>query len=176
MVLMVFGNVVLRYGFNSGITVGGALRWLFVWMTFLGAIVAVRHAHLGTDALVARLPGGQRPASWPRTSSCCSCAGSCSRLLATGGDQLRNHQRRHAGFDGVAVRERSDFRSARRADHRHELWKLVTGRLDDAQLVGVVESDDMPYESAVTIAIFLGALLGRWHWRAHRFASSSAAP
>src|SRR5437762_8023723 len=57
MVVMVFGNVVLRYGFNSGITVSEELsRWLFVWMTFLGATVAVRnHAHLGTDALVARL-------------------------------------------------------------------------------------------------------------------------
>jgi TRAP-type C4-dicarboxylate transport system permease small subunit len=51
MVVMVFGNVVLRYGFNSGITVSEELsRWLFVWMTFLGAVVAVRnHAHLGTD-------------------------------------------------------------------------------------------------------------------------------
>jgi len=57
MVVMVFGNVVLRYGFNSGITVSEELsRWLFVWMTFLGAVVAVRnHAHLGTDALVSRL-------------------------------------------------------------------------------------------------------------------------
>jgi TRAP-type C4-dicarboxylate transport system permease small subunit len=58
MVVMVFGNVVLRYGFNSGITVSEELsRWLFVWMTFLGSLVAVRnHAHLGTDSLVARLP------------------------------------------------------------------------------------------------------------------------
>src|SRR5206468_2522969 len=57
MVVMVFGNVVLRYGFNSGITVSEELsRWLFVWMTFLGALVAVRnHAHLGTDSLVGRL-------------------------------------------------------------------------------------------------------------------------
>ena len=45
MVVMVFGNVVLRYGFNSGITVSEELsRWLFVWMTFLGAIVALRGA------------------------------------------------------------------------------------------------------------------------------------
>src|SRR5688500_15437629 len=58
MVLMVFGNVVLRYGFNAGITVSEELsRWLFVWMTFLGALVALRnHAHLGTDSLVSRLP------------------------------------------------------------------------------------------------------------------------
>src|SRR4026208_623402 len=60
MVVMVFGNVVLRYGFNSGITVSEELsRWLFVWMTFLGAVVALRsHGHLGTDTLVARLPVG----------------------------------------------------------------------------------------------------------------------
>ena len=34
MVVMVFGNVVLRYAFNSGITVSEELsRWAFVWMT-----------------------------------------------------------------------------------------------------------------------------------------------
>jgi TRAP-type C4-dicarboxylate transport system permease small subunit len=57
MVVLVFGNVVLRYAFNSGITVSEEVsRWLFVWLTFLGAVVAVKeHAHLGTDALVSRL-------------------------------------------------------------------------------------------------------------------------
>lgn len=56
MVLLVFGNVVLRYAFNSGITVGEELsRWLFVWLTFLGSIVALReNQHLGTDVVVAR--------------------------------------------------------------------------------------------------------------------------
>jgi TRAP-type C4-dicarboxylate transport system permease small subunit len=58
MVVLVFGNVVLRYAFNSGITVSEEVsRWLFVWLTFLGAIVAMReHAHLGVDTLVKRLP------------------------------------------------------------------------------------------------------------------------
>ena len=58
MVVLVFGNVVLRYGFNSGITVSEELsRWLFVWLTFIGAIVAMReHAHLGMDSVVSRLP------------------------------------------------------------------------------------------------------------------------
>jgi TRAP-type transport system small permease protein len=58
MVVLVFGNVVLRYGFNSGITVSEELsRWLFVWLTFLGAIVALKeHGHLGSDMLVSRLP------------------------------------------------------------------------------------------------------------------------
>ena len=58
MVVLVFGNVVLRYGFNSGITISEELsRWLLVWLTFLGAIVAMReHAHLGVDTLVRMLP------------------------------------------------------------------------------------------------------------------------
>jgi TRAP-type C4-dicarboxylate transport system permease small subunit len=58
MVVLVFGNVVLRYGFNSGITVSEEVsRWLFIWMTFLGAIVLLKdRQHLGTDMLVGRLP------------------------------------------------------------------------------------------------------------------------
>ena len=58
MVALVFGNVVLRYGFNSGITVSEELsRWAFVWLTFSGAIIAMReHTHLGMDTVVSRLP------------------------------------------------------------------------------------------------------------------------
>lgn len=58
MVVLVFGNVVLRYAFNSGITVSEELsRWFFVWLTFVGAAVAIRdHAHLGMDSVVSRLP------------------------------------------------------------------------------------------------------------------------
>lgn len=58
MVVMVFGNVVLRYAFNSGIIVSEEVsRWLFLWVTFLGAVVAVKeHGHLGTDFLISRLP------------------------------------------------------------------------------------------------------------------------
>lgn len=58
MVVLVFGNVVLRYGFNAGITVSEEVsRWLFIWLTFLGATVAIHErSHLGTDLLVSRLP------------------------------------------------------------------------------------------------------------------------
>lgn len=58
MVLMVLGNVILRYGFNSGITVSEELsRFLFVWLVFLGAITGMReNAHLGVDMLVRKLP------------------------------------------------------------------------------------------------------------------------
>jgi len=57
MVVLVFGNVVLRYGFNTGITVSEELaRLLFVWMTFMGAVAALKdRAHLGTEMLTARL-------------------------------------------------------------------------------------------------------------------------
>ncbi len=58
MVVMVFGNVVLRYGFNSGILISEELsRFLFVWMTFIGAVVVLReHGHLGMDTVVKMLP------------------------------------------------------------------------------------------------------------------------
>ena len=58
MVVLVLGNVILRYGFNSGITVSEELsRWGFVWLTFTGAIIAMReHTHLGMDTVVSKLP------------------------------------------------------------------------------------------------------------------------
>lgn len=58
MVILVFGNVVLRYGFNSGITVSEEVsRWMFIWLTFLGAVIALKeHGHLGVDMVVSRLP------------------------------------------------------------------------------------------------------------------------
>jgi TRAP-type C4-dicarboxylate transport system permease small subunit len=57
MVIMVFGNVVLRYGFNDGIISSEELsRYLFIWITFLGAIVTLReNAHLGLDSVVRKL-------------------------------------------------------------------------------------------------------------------------
>ncbi|WP_068087960.1 TRAP transporter small permease [Polycladidibacter stylochi] len=43
MIILVFVNVVLRYGFNSGILMSAELsRYLFVWVTFLGAILCMR--------------------------------------------------------------------------------------------------------------------------------------
>ena len=54
MAVMVFLNVVLRYGFNSGLNVSDELsRYFFVWLTFIGAVVAFReHAHVGVETLV----------------------------------------------------------------------------------------------------------------------------
>ena len=57
MVAMVFGNVVLRYLFNSGIDISEELsRYFFVWLTYIGAVVVMReNGHLGVDTLVGNL-------------------------------------------------------------------------------------------------------------------------
>ena len=62
MAIMVFGNVVLRYGFNSGILVSEEMaRYFFVWLTFIGAVVTFREsAHLGVETLVQRFGRGGR--------------------------------------------------------------------------------------------------------------------
>ena len=148
MVVMVFGNVVLRYGFNSGITVSEELsRWLFVWMTFLGAIVAVRkHAHLGTDALVSRLPGGGKKA--------CFVAAHILMLLmcwlmfrGAWQQAVINYETTSAVMQASMAWLYASgvvFAVLAALIIAHELWKLVTGRLDEAELVGVADSDDMP--------------------------------
>ncbi|GAA4726047.1 TRAP transporter small permease [Brevibacillus fulvus] len=58
MALLVFGNVVLRYAFNSGITWSEEMsRFLFVWLVFLGAIAALKDKmHLGMDLVTNLLP------------------------------------------------------------------------------------------------------------------------
>ncbi|TYR35455.1 TRAP transporter small permease [Mesorhizobium microcysteis] len=56
--LLIFTNVVLRYGFSSGIPFAVEVsRVILVWVIFLGAVVGLaKGAHLSVDALVARLP------------------------------------------------------------------------------------------------------------------------
>jgi TRAP-type C4-dicarboxylate transport system permease small subunit len=58
MVIMVFGNVIMRYFFNSGILISEELsRYAFVWLTYLGAMVAMRTGgHLGVDTMLKHLP------------------------------------------------------------------------------------------------------------------------
>lgn len=63
MALLVFVNVVLRYGFGSGIAASEELsRLLFVWMVFIGATAAYPAGeHMAFTALAARLR--RRPAA-----------------------------------------------------------------------------------------------------------------
>lgn len=57
MVLFVFLNVILRTFFNSGLTWSEELaRYLFVYVTYIGAISAMRaNGHLGVDTLISRM-------------------------------------------------------------------------------------------------------------------------
>jgi len=66
MLVMVFGNVVLRIFFNTGIDLSEEIpRFAFVWMTFLGAIVGMRkRAHLGVDVVVKVLPVWGQKICW----------------------------------------------------------------------------------------------------------------
>ncbi len=149
MVLMVFGNVVLRYGFNSSITMSEELsRWLFVWMTFLGSVVGlIQHAHLGTDALISRLP--------PLGRKICFVAAHLLMLamcwfMFDGARQqtLINLQSTSAVMEvsmawlyGAGLM----FSVLAALVITHELWKFVTGQLPDSELIGVTGSDDMPH-------------------------------
>ncbi len=59
MVAFVFINAVLRYLFHSGWALSEELsRWLFVWVTFLGAIAAYADdGHIGVDLVISLLKG-----------------------------------------------------------------------------------------------------------------------
>jgi len=147
MVVMVFGNVVLRYGFNSGITVSEELsRWAFVWMTFLGAIVAIKeNGHLGTDMLIGRLgPTGKKV--------CLAIAETtmvyCTWLIFSGSlAQTRINLGVEAPVSGWSMAWVSGaglvFAVSAAAFHLLKLGKLLTGKLSDDDLVTVQESEDL---------------------------------
>lgn len=63
MIALVFGNVVMRYIFDSGIILAEEVaRFVFVWLTFGGAFLVAREGgHLGMTSVIARLsPGAQK--------------------------------------------------------------------------------------------------------------------
>lgn len=147
MVLLVFGNVVLRYGFNSGISISEELsRWLFVWITFLGAIVAVKeHGHLGTDILLTKLP--------PLGKRICLAVSYglmlfCTWLLFSGAlTQARINWDVQAPVTGasVAIFYASGvvFAAASGLLLLLHLWRLLSGQVPDDQLVQVTESEEL---------------------------------
>lgn len=146
MVVMVFGNVVLRYGFNSGITVSEELsRWLFVWMTFLGALVALRsHAHLGTDTLVSRLPVMGKKI----------CLGAshllmlylCWLMFQGAWEQTKINWGTSSAVMEVSMgyfyASGVFFAVVAALFLVNDFWKLVSGQLADSDLVAVTESED----------------------------------
>ena len=147
MVLLVFGNVVLRYAFDSGITVSEELsRWLFVWMTFLGAIVAIKeHGHLGTDMLVSRLPKAGKKA--------CLVVGHLLMLYVTwllfDGSlaQTKINWEVEAPVTGASVAlfygSGVFFAVFAALLLLRETWRAISGRISDDELVMVQESEDL---------------------------------
>ena len=149
MVVMVFGNVVLRYGFNSGITLSEELsRWLFVWMTFMGAVIAINErGHLGTDTLIARLPlTGQKV-----------CLGVslllmlfiCWLIFSGALTQTRiNWDSTSAVMEtsmGYFYASGVVFALLAAPVLLLNLLRLLTGQMSDKELIGIRESDDMPH-------------------------------
>lgn len=146
MVVLVFGNVVLRYAFSSGITASEEMsRWLFVWMTFLGAIVALKeHAHLGTDMLVAHLP------LWGKKA--CLVLGHalmlyvCWLLFAGALEQARINWDVQAPVTGASVAifygSGGVFAVSAAVLLVRELWLALSGQLGEAELVMVKESEE----------------------------------
>ena len=149
MVVLVFGNVVLRYGFNSGFTLSEELsRWLFVWLTFLGAIVALHErTHLGTDTLVSRLGVQGKKICLGLSYIIMLCL--CGMLFVGAIEQTK------VNLDSTSpVMEVSMgwfyisgvvFAAFGALIIAFNFWKLVTGKLSEAELVGIQESEEHPH-------------------------------
>lgn len=149
MIVLVFGNVVLRYAFNSGISVSEELsRWFFVWMIFLGALVALKErAHMGLDSLVKRLP--------PVGKRICLVIGHVLMLYICWLVFIGSWQQAVINVDVVAPASGLSmalfyaaglvFGASAAAILLYELYLLVSGKLADDALVMVKDSDDVAH-------------------------------
>lgn len=147
MVVLVFGNVVLRYAFNSGIAVSEEIsRWLFVWLTFIGAVVAMRErGHLGTDMLVSRL--GKSGKKICLLLSQVAMLGVTWLLLKGGYVQMMINADTVAPVTGasMAIFYASGvfFAVPVALMLLVDMWLTLTGRISDDQLVMVQESEEV---------------------------------
>ena len=149
MVVMVFGNVVLRYGFNSGIPVSVEMsRYCFIWLTYIGAMIAMRdREHIGVDTLVKRLPRAGKKA--------CLFA---SEMLMLWVNVLffigtwKMHDLQATSFSPVVGISMIWIYGVgyvvavvMALFNLSVLARLLTGRLADDELVQVIESEDVPH-------------------------------
>lgn len=150
MVVLVFTNVVLRYAMNSGISISEELsRWLFVWLTFLGAVIAMHEgAHLGTDTLVSRLPVAGKKA--------CLVIGHLLMLYVcwlvfqgTWDQVVINLDSTSAAMEVSMAWFYSCglvFAVSGAVILLNKLWLLITGQLTEDQLIGIRESEEEPID------------------------------
>jgi TRAP-type C4-dicarboxylate transport system permease small subunit len=147
MLLLVFSNVVLRYAFNSGISVSEELaRWLFVWLTFIGAVVAIRErGHLGSDMLVSRLGTAGR--------KLCLVLSHLAMLYITWLLWSGAVTQVHINLEVVApvtgqsmavfYASGAVFALLGGLLLLHGLWRVLSGQVADDELIAVQESEDL---------------------------------
>ena len=146
MSLMVFANVVLRYVFDTGITFTEEVsRMLFVWLTFIGSIVALRQGtHLGMDTVVSRLPHAGKLAFFVLSHLLML---GCIVMLWLGcWEQTQVNLDNHAPVSGIPVAAVYSVGLVAAVlmgiTLLANLWQALRGDLSDAQLVTVRESED----------------------------------
>lgn len=147
MVVMVFGNVVLRYAFNSGITISDEMsRYCFIWLTYIGAMVAMREGgHLGVDTLVKHLPVmGKKVCLFLSESLMLF----CNVLFFMGTFQMHGLQVSNispvVGISMIWIYGIGYVVSVVMAIiNLHMLYRLVTGQISEDGLVQVVETEGL---------------------------------
>jgi len=164
MVVMVFGNVVLRYGFNSGITVSDEMsRYCFIWLTYIGAMVAMRDgAHLGVDTLIRRLPRLGKTICFVLNQLLMLF---CNVLFFMGTFEMHELQRTNVspvvGISMIWVYGIGYVVSVVMGIiNLNKLWRLATGRVSDEELVQVMESEDVAHEPVAAPATASGTAGG----------------
>lgn len=147
MVVMVFGNVVLRYFFNSGILISEEMsRYCFIWLTFFGAIVALRDGeHLGVDTVVKHLPVLGKKVCYLLAQGLVLF---CLVLFFWGTWKMHalhvSNVSPVVGISMIWVYGIGYLTSASMGLMvLHKLWRLVSGQLGEDELVEVVESEDV---------------------------------
>jgi TRAP-type C4-dicarboxylate transport system permease small subunit len=146
MVVMVFGNVVLRYGFNSGISVSDEMsRYCFIWLTYIGAMVAMRDgAHLGVDTLIKRLPLNGKKLCFFLSQALMLF---CNVLFLMGTYEMHELQVTNVspvvGISMIWVYGIGYVVSVVMGIiNLHKLYRLFTGKVSDEELIQVMESED----------------------------------
>jgi TRAP-type transport system small permease protein len=147
MVIMVFGNVIMRYVFNSGILISEELsRYAFIWLTYLGAMVAMREGgHLGVDTLIKHLPlAGKKLCVFLSESLMLA----VNIMFFWGTWKMHGLQVTNvspvAGLSMIWVYGIGYIVSVvMGAFNLHKLWRLLSGQLSEAEMVQVVEAEGL---------------------------------
>jgi len=146
MVVLVFGNVVLRYGFNSGWSISEELsRWAFIWVVFLGSIAAMHHrGHLGSDMLISRLPRLGQKVCYGLTQALMMVA--CWLVMTGSWQQAMINWDVTAPSTGwsMAIVYMSGvvFAASTLVILALNLLRLLTGKISQRQLTGIQESEE----------------------------------